>query len=69
MASLTSRESAMYDEVCQYLLHGSYPGMATKQEKAVIRKRAKKFRVVDGILHYVDGKNGIRRVSTWLQIR
>ena len=41
-----------YDQVQDYLANGTYPPGATKAEKGVIRKRAKKFQIVDGILHY-----------------
>ena len=45
-----SEELRIYDEAESYLANGSYPVSAT--EKGVIRKRAKKFHLVDGVLHY-----------------
>ncbi len=60
-------ESEAYDEVYNYLTTSTYPGDATKADKATIRKRAKKFQVVDGILHYKqvskDGTLTLRQVS------
>ena len=35
-----------------------HPIGCTKAEKAVIRKRAKKFELVGGVLHYKDERNG-----------
>ncbi len=48
------QESHIYDEVRQYLIGGSYPNSASKAEKAIIRKRSKKFKNVDGVLYYRD---------------
>ena len=64
MASVSSRksDSVIYEEVLQYLLHGAYPDQATKQDKTTIRKRAKKFKVVDGVLHYIGDKEVLRQV-------
>ena len=42
-----SEELRIYDETESYLANGSYPVSATKMEKGVIRKRAKKFHLVD----------------------
>ena len=42
---------------------GQYPPGSSKQGKCIIRKRAKNFQIVDGILHY-KGKKGIRQVVT-----
>ena len=39
-------DSRIYDEVQRYLTDGTYPEGAEKPEKAVIRKRSKKFQVV-----------------------
>ena len=48
-----SEESTrVYKEVRQYILHQEYPPGADKPEKAVIRKRAKKFEMCDGLLMY-----------------
>ena len=35
----------------KYLASGRYPETATKVEKGVIRKQAKMFLLVDGVLH------------------
>ena len=51
-------------EIVTYLTRNEYPEGATKAEKGSIRKRAKKFRMVDGLLHYTGGKDGmLRQVS------
>ena len=56
-----------YDQVQDYLANGTYPPGATKAEKGVIRKRAKKFQLVDGILHYKEtlkaGQLRLRQVT------
>ena len=54
-------ELLMYNETFEYLFNGCYLPDATKAEKGVIRKRAKNFRIIDGVLHY-KGKNGPRQV-------
>ena len=51
------REEETYDDVFEYLTKGSYPEDATKRDKGVLRRKAKSFQVVDGILQY-KGKNG-----------
>ena len=53
-----SDEIKVYDEVQDYLASGRYPETATKVEKGVIRKRAKKFLLVDGVLHYKQSVKG-----------
>ncbi len=60
-AETEEKEIRVYDEVYKYLSNGIYPRDATKAEKDVIRKRAKTFRIIDGILHY-RGKKGLRQV-------
>ncbi len=45
-------EQKIYDEAYAYLTSSRYTENATKADKATIRKWAKKFQVVDGILHY-----------------
>ena len=61
-----SEELRIYDEAESYLANGSYPVSATKMEKGVIRKRAKKFHIVDGGLHYKEmlkgGQQRLRQV-------
>ena len=59
----TKSEETIYQEYDNYLTDGQYPLGANKQEKAIIRKRAKHYQKVDGILHY-KGKDGLRQVIT-----
>ena len=54
-------EILMYNETYEYLSNNCYPPNATKAEKGIIKKLAKNFRVINGILHY-RGKNGPRQV-------
>ena len=42
-----TEERRQYEELHSYLLREDYPPRATKAEKGVIRKRAKKFELVD----------------------
>ena len=62
----SSDEIKAYDEVQDYLASRRYPKTATKVEKGVIRKRGKKFLLVDGVLHYKQsvkgGKQRLRQV-------
>ena len=50
-------EETIYEGVHVYLSQGRYPLEATKQEICIIRKRAKNFQLLDGVLHY-KGKGG-----------
>ena len=50
-------EKRTYENVYEYLTKGCYSQGATRAEKGVLRRRAKSFRVVDGILH-CKGKEG-----------
>ena len=52
-AEESDSEERNYDETLEYLMIGKYPEGATKQEKGVIRKRAKHFRTRDGQLFRV----------------
>ena len=64
---IKANEQRIYDEVYNYLTASRYPGGATKADKATIRKRAKKFEVVDGVLHYKENKAStvnLRQVSS-----
>lgn len=54
------REEETYDDVFEYLTKGSYPKDATERDKGVIRRRAKSFQVVDGILHYKGKEEELR---------
>ena len=48
-----TEEERMYDETLQYLMHDKYPECASKQDKGVILKRSKYYRVRDGQLYRV----------------
>ena len=54
-------EGEDYSEIETYLTHSEYPEGATKAVIRSIRKRAKKFRKVDRLLHYTGGKDGVLR--------
>jgi len=56
-------EIMIYDEVQDYLVNGSYPQSATKVDKGVIKKRTKKFLLVDGVLHKQSVKGGKQRLQ------
>ena len=60
-------EIRSYDEVQDYLANGTYPEEVTKAVKGVIRKREKKFHLVDGVLHYKEtlktGQLRLRQVT------
>ena len=59
-------EKRIYDKVYSYLIASRYPEDASKVDKATIRKRSKKFEVVDGVLHYKESKGNsvnLRQVS------
>ena len=59
-------EGENYSKIETYLTRNEYPEGATKAEKGSIRKRAKKFQMVDGLLHYTGGKDGVlRQLSVW----
>ena len=47
-------EITNYDEVQDYLANGTYPEGATKAVKGAIRKLARMFQFVDGVLHYKE---------------
>ena len=51
-----------YDDVSENLTKGSYPEDATNRDKGVLRRKAKSFQVVDGILHYEGKKGELRQV-------
>ena len=62
-------ESIKYKEVFNYLSGYEYPSSATKAEKGSIRKRAKKFTIANGLLHYKDqtkdGQLQLKQVSDY----
>ena len=47
-----------FDEVHAYLSKGEYPPCASKNQKLVIRRRAKDYQLVDGQVHYVGHMKG-----------
>lgn len=55
-------EKETYDDVYEYLTKGTYPQHATKRDKGVLRRKAKSFQVVEGILHYKGKKGELRQV-------
>ena len=64
-------ELQTYAELHGYLSCKTYPVGCTKAEKAVIRKRAKHFELVAGVLHYrdkakSDGRQLLRQVYNLL---
>ena len=58
-------EKRTYENVYEYLTKGCYPQGATKAEKGVLRRRAKSFRLVDGILHYEGKERNLKQVNCW----
>ena len=62
-------EGENYSEIETYLTCNEYPEGATKAEKGYIQKRAKTFWMVDRLLHYTGGKDGLlRQVNVWRNI-
>ena len=57
--SSEEKDSTVYESIQCYLSKGSYPQNSTKAEKGVIRRWAKSFSLVDGILHYKGSKGHI----------
>ena len=53
---MTSRGSTTKFTATLLLFASRYPQGATKADKATIRKRSKKFEVLDCILHYKEKK-------------
>ena len=58
-------EESIYEEVHLYLSEHCYPPDSTKQDKCIIRKRAKNFQLSDGILHYKGQGGSLRQVSSF----
>ena len=50
MASHECSEQKMLGDVLKYLSNGEYPPDANKSQKAVIRRKAKDFQVIEGRL-------------------
>ena len=69
MEAETDDEGCMYDVTLEYLVSGKYPKDATKQEKGVIRKRAKQYRVKDGQLFRVSKNKSKDEESVALVIK
>ena len=55
------QEKMVYDEVHEYLTKSTYSVSATKVEKATVRRRAKNFQVLDGILYYTGPKGDAKK--------
>ena len=51
-------ERELVEHVYEYLAHNRYPEGSDKNHKRIVRKRAKKFLLKDGELHYKVEKNG-----------
>ena len=58
-------EESTYEEVHLYLSEHCYPPDSTKQDKCIIRKRAKNFHLIDGIIHYKGQGGNLRQVSSF----
>ena len=56
-------ETSAYEDVYVYLTRGCYPLGATKANKGILRRRAKNFRVIDGILHYKGKEGDLKQVN------
>ena len=50
-------KSALVDQVCAYLTTGKYKDSCDKNKKRMIWKKAQRFTVIDGVLHYKMMKN------------
>ena len=60
----------LVEDVYNYLVKVSYPSSATRNIKErVIRNKAKKFSVKEGVLHYLNVKRGLgsKEVTFFLQ--
>lgn len=49
--------------VLRHLSSKTYPNLASKSDKAVIRKRAHKFHLVDGVLFYMESLGNFSQVA------
>lgn len=63
-----SDNTNVYEELQDYLGKGIYPAGSSKQDKCIIRKRARNFKLIDGVLHY-QGKEGPRQVVTEMKAK
>ena len=45
-------KSALIDQVCAYLTTGKYKDSCDKNKKRMIRKKAQRFTMIEGVLHY-----------------
>ena len=59
----TAMEAKEYDEIYNVVADQNYPEGITKNQKDVLRNKAKKFVIRDGLLYYCDRKRGERQVS------
>ena len=46
-------ESRKFEEIREYISREEYPDGSSKSDKLVIRRRAKDYQIIDGLLHYV----------------
>ena len=63
-----NEESDIYDEAQDYLVRAVFPAGSTKQDKCIIHRRVKRFKLIDGVLHY-KGKEGPRQVVTEIKTK
>ena len=57
-ARLENKEIDLVEAVFQYITNASYPTLASNNVKRAIRNKAKKFKVRNGELYYVNVKRG-----------
>ena len=46
-------EDELMKKVCTYVVSGNYPDESSKNEKRIIRRKAKKFVLNQGEIHYI----------------
>lgn len=46
-------EDELMKKVCTYVVSGSYPDESSKNERRIIRRKAKKFVLKHGEIHYI----------------
>ena len=56
-------EAKEYNEIYNVVADQNFPEGITKNQKDVLRNKAKKFVIRDGLLYYCDKKRGERQVS------
>ena len=45
-------KSSLIDQVCAYLTTGKYKDSCDKNKKRMIRRKAQRFTIIEGVLHY-----------------